>query len=154
QRAVLVDEVGAVASRNRRRQQSRAQHAHLLVRARNRPLRSETAHDREPPEIALVEEAGPDGNRAGRQGDVECLTDFEAGESRGRHADDRNRLLGNGQRAANGRVAAAEVRLPESVTDYGRARAASAPIVVSRQDTSALGNDTKRGEEIAADPEA
>ena len=71
---------------------------------------------------------------------------------RRRHADNGERLIEYGERAANGGLAAAKVDLPERVTHHDGPRTASAAVVVGRDQPATLGRDAKAAEKIAADP--
>ena len=60
------------------RREARAQRAQIGIGPRDRPVRLQPAHHRQPPEVAAIETVAPEGRRAHRQRDVERLADFEA----------------------------------------------------------------------------
>jgi hypothetical protein len=64
-----------------------------------------------------IEVVAPQRRRAEWEREIKCLTDLETGKTRGRHPDDGEWLIDDRERAADCVLAAAEMTLPERVTD-------------------------------------
>ena len=151
--AISVDEPGVVPGRNRGLEEARAQRPQVFVGARDRPIRLEPAHDRQPPAVPLVDPRVQEGGGADGQRDIEGLPDFQTGERRRRHTDDGERLIQKRERASYGGLATAQVRLPERMTDHRRSGAASSAIVIRPEQPSTFGRDAEHRKEVAAHPE-
>ena len=113
------------------------------------------ASDHQPPTRACIKTTVLSAHQRFRtdgHGDIEGAANFQSVETWRRDADDFNRVIGDGEFAADDVRGTAKFALPETMTNDGARRTASAYIIARGHEPAPLRLNAKHIEEVAADP--